>query len=81
MSAQGHAHSTDDHDDHADDADEHHAEPPPEEPKSPGWLPLLGGGLFLGALLLFLATRSAEPAEPEVTAPSATAEPAAPPPP
>jgi len=32
----------------------------PDEPRTPMWLPLLGGGLFLLALLLFLATRSDE---------------------
>lgn len=30
----------------------------PDEPRTPMWLPLLGGALFLGALLVFLATRS-----------------------
>ncbi|HEU5076942.1 MAG TPA: hypothetical protein VFU02_22280 [Polyangiaceae bacterium] len=34
----------------------------PDEPRTPMWLPLLGGGLFLLALFLFLATRTdAEP--------------------
>jgi len=42
--------------DHETDSDELD----PDEPRTPMWLPLLGGGLFLLALLLFLATRSDE---------------------
>ena len=82
MSAHGHAH--DDHDDEHDDHDHHPVEPPLPEPESPAWLPLLGGALFLAALLLFLVTRANEPAVAEATAPSATgaaaAEPAPTPP-
>ncbi len=54
----GHDSVEDDHDD-----DHHDLEPPPDEPESPGWLPLLGGGLLLLALLLFLVMRSPEAEE------------------
>src|SRR5688572_10734345 len=43
----------------------------PDEPRTPMWLPLLGGGLFLLALLLFLATRSDEEPIAEDTADTA----------
>src|SRR5690606_35153722 len=42
--------------DHHTDSDELD----PDEPRTPMWLPLLGGGLFLLALFLFLATRTDE---------------------
>lgn len=50
------AHASD-HDDHDGD---HAAEPALPEPASPAWLPLVGGALFLLALLAFLLTRSDE---------------------
>jgi len=53
----------------------------PDEPRTPAWMPLLGAGLFLLALLFFLATRSDdEGTEGDGVAPdaSAQAEPAAP---
>ncbi len=37
----------------------------PDEPRTPLWLSLLGGGLFLLALLLFLLTRTSTEAEME----------------
>jgi hypothetical protein len=79
MSSEGHARHDHDHD-HDDDADDHHAiEAPPDEPESPGWLPLLGGALFLAALVVFLLTRSPEPDPPPQAAPAeAAAEGAAP---
>ncbi len=52
----GHGH----HD--ADTAHDDHHEPetssddfPADEPRSPGWLPLLGGALFLAGIAVFLA--------------------------
>lgn len=57
----------------------------PDEPRTPMWLPLLGSGLFLLALLLFLATRTDEEPVDEISAdpaaeqaPAADAEQAAP---
>jgi hypothetical protein len=77
----GHGH----HD--ADTAHDEHHEPetssddfPADEPRSPGWLPLLGGALFLAAIGAFVAfgTDSASDAQ---AAPEATVvAPAAPPP-
>ncbi|HYP74553.1 MAG TPA: hypothetical protein VER12_01280 [Polyangiaceae bacterium] len=54
----GHGHHDAGADSHADH-DEHHDETtsddfPADEPRSPGWLPLLGGGLFLAAIAAFL---------------------------
>ena len=83
MSGTDHApsdeHDADQHDDHDD-----HVEAPPPEPASPGWLPLLGAGLFLGGLLWFLMSSSPEhvdgDAHAEADAPAAkpaAAEPAA----
>lgn len=53
--------SSPDHDTDSDELD-------PDEPHTPMWLPLLGGGLFLLALFLFLATRSDEEPAAEVSA-------------
>jgi hypothetical protein len=73
-----HDHSADDHaaGDHEnhDDQDDHDAEPVPPEPESPAWLPLLGGALFLLALVGFLLTDTEES---EPAAAAATAEVAA----
>src|SRR3954465_10333506 len=56
MSGHGHhdsgAESHADHDDHADETTSDDF--PADEPRSPGWLPLLGGGLFLAAILAFV---------------------------
>ena len=69
-------------DPHAHDAHDAHAftgEPiqvlPADEPRTPGWLPLLGVALFTGAAVIFLAGRGASPdaTAPAVTAPAATA--------
>jgi hypothetical protein len=51
------------HDDHADDHavhDDHHGETtsddfPADEPRSPGWLPLLGGAVLLAGILGYMA--------------------------
>jgi len=78
MSGHGHHDAGADH--HADH-DEHHDETtsddfPADEPRSPGWLPLLGGGLFLAAISAFvLLGADDKPAEPgqEAAAPALTA--------
>jgi hypothetical protein len=82
---------------HGHDAHEAHAftgEPvqalPADEPRTPGWLPLLGMALFTGAAAVFLAgqgaptlpsappvVKSAAAPPPTATAPAATAAPAA----
>jgi predicted lipid-binding transport protein (Tim44 family) len=56
--------SSPDHDTDSDELD-------PDEPRTPMWLPLLGGGLFLLALFLFLATRSDEEPAADVSADAA----------
>jgi len=54
----GHGHHDAGADPHAGH-DDHHDETssddfPADEPRSPGWLPLLGGGLFLSAIFAFV---------------------------
>ena len=56
---------------------------PADEPRSPGWLPLLGGGLFLAAISAFVLVdsdhKSTEPtqeAAPAAVVPPAAARPA-----
>lgn len=51
-----------------------------DEPRTPGWLPLLGIGLFTAAAVVFLAGRdsAAGAAKPEPVAPAAAPQPAAP---
>ncbi|HEX4473534.1 MAG TPA: hypothetical protein VH142_00580 [Polyangiaceae bacterium] len=53
----------------------------PDEPRTPLWLPLLGLGLFLAALIYALVGGSPSPKAPAADAPvgSASAAPAAPP--
>ncbi len=80
----GHGHHDAGTDPHAGH-DEHHDETtsddfPADEPRSPGWLPLLGGGLFLAAILGFVLLGSDEkPSETkEAAVPTAVAPSAAP---
>ncbi|HET9957571.1 MAG TPA: hypothetical protein VFQ61_23900 [Polyangiaceae bacterium] len=54
--AHGHDHAG--HDDDHGGHDDHHVEPPPPEPESPAWLPLLGGGLFILGLVVYLLMQS-----------------------
>ena len=77
------------HDD-ADTAHDDHHEPetssddfPADEPRSPGWLPLLGGALFLAGIAAFLAfgTDSSSDAQAAPAATIAAAPAAASPPP
>ncbi len=53
---------------------------PADEPRSPGWLPLLGGGLFLAAIFAFVLLgaddKSSDPGKP-AAAPDAPAAPGA----
>jgi hypothetical protein len=85
MSGHGHDDADTAHDDHhkpetsSDDF-------PADEPRSPGWLPLLGGALFLAGIVAFLAfgtdsTSDAQPASGTAVAvapPAPVAAPAAP---
>jgi hypothetical protein len=60
------------HDDHHDDettSDDF----PADEPRSPGWLPLLGGGLLLAAVLLCMVFGSDENADTAAGSPEAPA--------
>lgn len=72
--AHDHAHDTASHASHGAEAsdhdpwadgddhdDGHHAEPPPPEPESPVWLPILGGAIFLLVLIGYLLVRQEEP--------------------
>jgi hypothetical protein len=83
MSSAHDAHASTDH--HAHDAHAFDGEPiatlPDDEPRTPGWLPLLGGAIFVAAFTAYLVSSRgpAEPPkveEPKVAAPAAT--PAAP---
>ena len=65
------------HDTHAAAADHDHAfdgepthELPADEPRTPGWVPVLGAVIFASAAVAFLATREAspKPAAPEPVA-------------
>ncbi len=71
--AHGHAALHDAHDAHEAFTGEPVDTLPADEPRTPGWLPLLGIALFTAAAVLFLATRPASP--------DAAAKPAEPPPP
>jgi len=66
------------HDDHHDETTSDDF--PADEPRSPGWLPLLGGGLLLAAILGFVVFGSDNPsaeAGADAIAPAAVAPPAA----
>jgi len=77
----GHGHHDSDADPHAGHDDHHESSSddfPADEPHSPGWLPLLGGGLFLTAIFAFVvlgsddtAPETAKAAAAPVVAPSA----------
>ncbi|HEY0466752.1 MAG TPA: hypothetical protein VGC79_21245 [Polyangiaceae bacterium] len=45
------------HDDHHETSSDDF---PADEPRSPGWLPLLGGGLFLAAIFAFVLCGSSD---------------------
>ncbi|MEI9953277.1 MAG: hypothetical protein WDO74_30960 [Pseudomonadota bacterium] len=75
----GHGHHDAGADPHAGHDDHHETTSddfPADEPHSPGWLPLLGGGLFLAAIFAFVLLgsddKSAEPGK-EAAAPAALA--------
>jgi len=80
----GHGHHDAGADPHAGH-DDHHDETtsddfPADEPRSPGWLPLLGGGLLLATIFGFVLLGSNEqPSEPgkQAAVPAAVAPPAA----
>jgi hypothetical protein len=81
MSGHGHHDADTAHD------DDHHHEPetssddfPADEPRSPGWLPLLGGALFLAGIAAFVvfgmdSADSSPGAAAAVAPPSAPAQP------
>ena len=78
MSGHGHHDAgTDPHAGHDDHHDETTSDDfPADEPRSPGWLPLLGGGLFLAAILAFVLLGSddkSSEASKEAAAPAAAA--------
>jgi hypothetical protein len=82
MSGHGHHHpGAEPHADHDDHHDETTSDDfPADEPHSPGWLPLLGGALFLAAIFAFVVLGSTDnPAETsqEAAAPAAVAAPVA----
>ncbi|MBX3183246.1 MAG: hypothetical protein KIT72_04240 [Polyangiaceae bacterium] len=67
------------HDPHAADAHDHDEdELDPDEPHTPGWLSLLGVGLFVGVGILAVALDSGE--APAAPPPAAAVAPPAPPP-
>ena len=84
------------HDDHAHDHaghDDHHEEAssddfPADEPRSPGWLPLVGGALLLAGICGYMALGSddksgdaaVKPEPVAAAAPAAPPQPAQPPP-
>ncbi|MEI9941314.1 MAG: hypothetical protein WDO69_29190 [Pseudomonadota bacterium] len=79
----GHGHHDADADPHAGHDDHHETTSddfPADEPRSPGWLPLLGGGLFLAAIFAFVVLgaddKASEPGK-EGAAPAAAVAPAA----
>jgi hypothetical protein len=80
MSSAHDAPGSDSHDDHAFTG-KPVDELPPDEPRTPGWLPVLGIALFTLAAVVFLAGRSASaPSTAERnTAAASVAPPAAPP--
>jgi len=64
MSHGNHDPSDEAHDDAADARDDHHGPPPPPEPKTPLWLPAVGGALFLTVGLSWaLSTPPKDPTE------------------
>lgn len=50
---------------------------PADEPRSPGWLPLLGGALFLAAIFVFVAMGSGSKTAEELASDAAAANPGA----
>ncbi|MEO8903637.1 MAG: hypothetical protein ABI488_15250 [Polyangiaceae bacterium] len=76
MSGHGHDDSASAYEAHDDHHETSSDDFPDDEPRSPGWLPLLGGALFLAGVLAFIvfggddaaAAASAAPAPPPVAA-------------
>jgi hypothetical protein len=78
MSAHGHhathaAHAGHEHDEHETTSDDF----PADEPRSPGWLPLLGGALFLAGIFAFVALASGGKTAEELAKDAAAAAPSA----
>ena len=77
----GHGHHDADADSHVDHHDHHETTSddfPADEPRSPGWLPLLGGALFLAGILAFVVFGSDDKAAPATGASAVPPPPAAP---
>ena len=66
---------------HADEQETSSDDFPADEPRSPGWLPLLGGALFLAGIFAFVAmgggSKTAEELAQEAAAAAPSAAPAA----
>lgn len=55
------------------EAESSHGEPPPDEPQTPMWLPLVGAALFLLLIGLFVVTRPAGKTKAELAKEAAAA--------
>jgi hypothetical protein len=78
MSGHGHHDADAAHDAGHDDAHETTSDDfPADEPRSPGWLPLLGGALFLAGIFAFVAMGSSGKTADELAKDAAAANPSA----
>ncbi|HEY4107129.1 MAG TPA: hypothetical protein VGM44_24685 [Polyangiaceae bacterium] len=78
MSGHGHHDASDlDAYDHAHEDETTSDDFPADEPRSPGWLPLLGGALLLGAIFALVATGSSGKTTEELAKDAAAANPSA----
>ena len=62
---------------HADEQETSSDDFPADEPRSPGWLPLLGGALFLAGIFAFVAPSSGGKTAEELAQDAAAANPSA----
>jgi hypothetical protein len=77
MSGHGH-HAGEAHaDEHAHEDETTSDDFPADEPRSPGWLPLLGGALFLAGIFVFVAMGSSSKTTDELSKDAAAANPTA----
>jgi hypothetical protein len=81
MSGHGHHDADAAHDAGHDDQHETSSDDfPADEPRSPGWLPLLGGALFLTGIFVFVAMGAGGKTAEQLAADAAAANPSAAPP-